>query len=269
VHRLSSRKGEFVPVNCGAVPDSLLESQLFGHTKGAFTGAVGDSPGFVRQADGGTLFLDEIGDLPATAQAALLRVLQENEVVPVGSSKSIKVDVRVVAATHRPLAQMASRGEFRSDLYARLAGCERTLPPLCDRREDLGLIVAALLDQVAPERSGKIRISPEVARTFLRYGWPHNIRELKQALRLMVVLAEDGVLRRQHLPESIAGGAKPAGEAAPRIDLDDDELKARLAELLTQHKGNISEVARAMGKARVQIHRWMQRFGIDPAKFRV
>jgi DNA-binding NtrC family response regulator len=269
VHRLSGRKGEFVPVNCGAVPDSLLESQLFGHTKGAFTGAVGDSPGFVRQADGGTLFLDEIGDLPATAQAALLRVLQENEVYPVGSSRPIKVDVRVIAATHRPLTQMAARGEFRSDLFARLAGCERTLPPLCDRREDIGLIVAALLDQVAPERSQKIRISPEVARTFLRYGWPHNIRELKQALRLMVVLAEDGVLRRQHLPESITGGGKPAGEAAPRIDLDDDELKARLSELLELHHGNISEVARAMGKARVQIHRWMQRFSIDPTKFRV
>ena len=133
------------------------------------------------------------------------------------------------------------------------------------------LAAEAEITVVAPEREEKIRISPEVARTFLRHPWPHNIRELKQALRLMVVLAEDGVIRRRHLPESI-GGEKAAagGEAEPKVvELDEDQLRARLLELLEQHKGNISEVARAMGKARVQIHRWMQRFGVDPAKFRV
>src|SRR5262249_29565188 len=152
-----------------------------------------------------------------TAQAALLRVLQEGEVTPVGSSRPVKIDLRIVAATHHPLDLMAARGEFRSDLYARLCGCQIRLPALRERREDLGLIVAELLRQVVPERAGTIRLGPEVGRAFFRHDWPHNIRELKQSLALMTVLAEDGLIRRQHLPESITG-RKPAGmaEEAPR-----------------------------------------------------
>src|SRR5687767_8601034 len=144
IHTLSARKGSFVPVNCGALPENLVESELFGYKKGAFSGAQQDHPGLVRAADGGTLFLDEIGDLPASSQAALLRVLQEREVMPVGGTRPVAIDLRVVAATHRDLDEMVATGDFRHDLFARLAGFRVEVPPLVDRRADLGLLVGLL-----------------------------------------------------------------------------------------------------------------------------
>src|SRR5262249_54080196 len=147
VHKLSGREGPFVPVNCGALTDTLVESQLFGHTKGAFSGAVKDELGFVRASHGGTLFLDEIGDLPAASQAALLRVLEMREVTPVGSTRAVKVDLRVVSAT------LKSVGALRPDLHARLAGYTHALAPLRDRREDLGLVLAEVLTRAAGSRA--------------------------------------------------------------------------------------------------------------------
>ncbi|MFO0760296.1 MAG: sigma 54-interacting transcriptional regulator [Byssovorax sp.] len=157
VHALSGRGGPFVPVNCGALPEALVEGQLFGHLRGAFSGAVRDEPGLVRASHGGTLFLDEIGDLPRASQAALLRVLQEREVTPVGATRAIPVDLRVIAATHR---RVDAAGGFRNDLYARLAGFTHHLDPLRDRREDLGVLVASLLAAASPERADRIRLSP-------------------------------------------------------------------------------------------------------------
>jgi transcriptional regulator with AAA-type ATPase domain len=273
VHTLSKRAGPFVPVNCGAIPDTLMESQLFGHTKGAFSGALRDEPGFVRAASGGTLFLDEIGDLPPSSQAALLRVLQEGEVVPVGTTRAVAVDLRVIAATHQPLEALVSRGTFRTDLLARLDGFTYALAPLRERREDIGLIVADLLPAVAPEAAARLKLAPDVGRALLRYAWPLNIRELRHCLARGAALAKDAeVITREHLPAAIAaslvGPAEaPAGDEPAAPD-DDARLHAQLEKLLTEHDGNVAEVARAMGKARMQIHRWMKRLGIDPKRYR-
>jgi hypothetical protein len=266
VHTLSGRPGAFVGVNCGGIAATLLESQLFGHVKGAFTGAARDEPGLVRAADRGTLFLDEIGDLPLTAQAALLRVLQEREVVPVGGSRPVKVDLRVVAATHRPLDKMSAGGEFRADLLARLAGYRHVIPPLRARREDLGLILGDLLRRADTPGAADLRFATAAGRRLFAYDWPLNIRELQQCLSVAAALSPRGVIEAEHLP--IASGAVPR-PAVVEQDLDDPEtLRLTLIALLEQHRGNISYVARDLGKARMQIHRWMRRFDLDPAAFR-
>ena len=269
VHTLSGRPGAFVAVNCGGIAASLLESQLFGHVKGAFTGAVRDEPGLVRAADRGTLFLDEIGDLPVTSQAALLRVLQEREVVPVGGSRPIKVDLRVVAATHRPLDSMCADGRFRADLLARLAGYRHLLPPLRARREDLGLIIGEVLRRAELPGPGDLRFATSVGRRIFAYDWPLNIRELQQCLSVSAALAPRGVIEAEHV--SIVSHLTPHSDVPSVVEqnLDDPEtLRRTLVALLEQHKGNISYVARDMGKARMQIHRWMQRFDLARHTFR-
>jgi transcriptional regulator of acetoin/glycerol metabolism len=267
VHRQSSREGPFMAVNCGALPAALVESLLFGHVKGAFSGAARDEPGFVRSAEGGTLFLDEIGDLPAASQAALLRMLQEYEVIPVGATRAVKVDVRVVAATHRPLEALASDGGFRSDLLARLRGYTHVLHPLCERMADLGVILADVLAQVAGERAPRLTLTPEAARALLRYSWPLNIRELRQAMASAVALAIDDVIDVQHLPaELTAPPSSRTRESSPPFV--DDVLRDRLIALLHENRGNVTAVARAMGKAPAQINRWMRRLVIDPDAFR-
>jgi DNA-binding NtrC family response regulator len=272
IHAVSGRRGELVPVNCGGIPESLVEGQLFGHTKGAFSGALRDEPGFVRASDKGTLFLDEIGDLPRTSQAALLRVLQEREVTPVGSTKATKVDLRVVSATHRPVDALGAEGGFRSDLYARVAGYTHHLLPLRERKEDLGMLVADLLERLAPERD--VRMTPALGRALFHYDWPLNVRELMHCLKAAVVFAEEGALDLKHVPEAIrtSSAARPSVStevaAARPLSEDEDRLKTRLALALTQTRGNVSEVARSMGKTRMQIHRWMRRFGLDPETHR-
>jgi DNA-binding NtrC family response regulator len=263
----------FIGVNCGAIPASLVEGQLFGHVRGAFSGAVRDAPGFVRAADGGTLFLDEIGDLPKPAQATLLRVLQEREVVPLGTARAIPVDLRVVAATHLPLEQRVESGEFRADLLSRIAGFTFHLPPLRARREDVGLLVAELLGRAAPDRADAIRFTPEAGRALLRYEYPHNVRELERCLSLAVTLAGADEIDLRHLPEAIAAALKAPSPHATRPHdearaNEDEELRARLLAALEAHGGNVTEVAKEFGKARPQIHRWMTRFHIDPDVYR-
>ncbi|MCA9637850.1 MAG: sigma 54-interacting transcriptional regulator, partial [Myxococcales bacterium] len=198
IHAASGR-GPFVAVNCGAIAPTLLESQLFGHVRGAFSGAIRDEPGFVRAADGGTLFLDEVAELPAPAQATLLRVLQQSEVVPVGATRPIRVDVRVLSATHQPLEAWMGDERFRRDLYARLAGFTHRLPPLRERLDDLGILLAALLSRRPDARP--IQLRPEVVQAFLDHAWPLNVRELEQALTAAVALSPDGVIRLEDLPE--------------------------------------------------------------------
>ncbi|HLU68553.1 MAG TPA: sigma 54-interacting transcriptional regulator [Kofleriaceae bacterium] len=290
VHQISGRRGELIAVNCGAIPDTLVESELFGHKKGAFSGASEDRLGLVRGADGGTLFLDEVGDLPLASQAALLRVLQEREVLPVGGSRPVPVDIRVVAATHRDLPAMVASGEFRQDLYARLTGYTVALPALRDRREDIGLLCAALL---ARHGGGDLSAHPGIdaaaARALLTHGWPRNVRELDSCLAAATVLAGDGPIEIEHLPQEVregpreaegGAGAEPApggepgaavpGAEEPGRELSDEDRRVRdeLVAHLTEHAGNISAVARAMGKDRKQIQRWVKRFGIDPGRYR-
>jgi hypothetical protein len=241
VHAQSGRSGPFVAVNCGALPSTLVEALLFGHVKGAFSGAARDEIGFVRSADGGTLFLDEIGDLPATSQAALLRVLQEREVIPVGATRATKVDVRVISATHRPLDALIATGGFRSDLLARLKGYVHRLPPLRDRMADFGVLLADVLADVAGERAQRLTIEPQAARALLAYEWPHNIREVHLAMASAVALATGDEIEARHLPAEIL--APPPSEPVA---------------------ANASDA----GKAPAQIHRWMRRFAIDPDVYR-
>jgi DNA-binding NtrC family response regulator len=303
IHQISGRPGNFVAVNCGALPDTLVETELFGYRKGAFSGAAEDRPGLVRAADRGTLFLDEIGDLPASSQSAFLRVLQEREVMPVGGTRAVPVDIRLVAATHRDLEKLVEAGQFRGDLYARLSGFTITLPPLRERLEDLGLLVSALLKRLAPDRAASLSISLEAARAMFRHTWPLNVRELEKSLTAACVLAREGIIELDHLPESVrcalgattrpigAGSeatsaaqaaatpapaeASPAGEMDPDDPADDAPLseddrrrREQLIGLFREHGGNVSAVARAMGKARMQIQRWMRRYKIDPESFR-
>lgn len=268
-HELSGRPGPFVPVNCGALPESLVESHLFGHKKGSFSGAVSDEPGLVRSANHGTLFLDEIGDLPAASQAALLRVLQESEVLPVGATRAEKVELRVIAATHRSLAEMQVAGTFRSDLFARLAGFSLSLPTVRERREDLGQLIAQLLQRDHPS----VSLRPEAAMQLFRYEWPLNVRELAQTLATAAALTSDGVIRLEHLPKPIAECRAPLSLlnadsefASPSqrrpLSAEEAQLKAELTARLAASGGNVSAVARELGKARQQVQRWMRRFDL-------
>ncbi|MFT3707050.1 MAG: sigma 54-interacting transcriptional regulator [Archangium sp.] len=269
IHEQSGRKGPFIAVNCGALPDDLVESELFGHKKGAFSGALDDRPGLIRSSNGGTLLLDEVGDLPLEAQPALLRVLQEKQVVPVGGAAPVSVDLRVVSATHRQLSTLCEKGLFRDDLRARLSGYEAKLPALADRREDLGLMICSLLSRYAPQRQFSIQFSIAAARAIFACDWPLNVRELEKALEAALVFAGGGTIELEHLPPSVR--VPPSvRKAALNQDADeiDDARKTELIALLQKHQGNVSAVARAMGKARMQIQRWMARYELDPRTFK-
>jgi hypothetical protein len=276
LHAMSGRTGAFVAVNCGALPASLLEAELFGHRRGAFTGAVGERTGLVRSAEGGTLFLDEIGELPPASQTAFLRVLQEREVVPIGDDRPVKVDVRLCAATHRDLAGLVERGLFRDDLFGRISGFTLALPPLAERRADLGLLLRALLAQIPG--AGELRFAPAALRALLTHRWPLNIRALEKTLLTAATLATDGVIHPAHLVELVrrpppadesraAATPPPAFSPAPRSQ-HDEALRERLVGLLTAHRGNVVAVSRAIGTRRTQIYRWAHRFGIDLDGFR-
>ncbi len=261
VHALSGRPGPLVPVNCGALPATLVEAEFFGFRKGAFSGAAEDRPGLVRASDRGTLFLDEVGELPPPAQAALLRVLQEREVRPIGAVRSVPVDLRVVAATHRDLAAAVKRGEFRADLLARLSGFAVRLPSLAERREDLGLIVAALLARLAAGRSD-LRLSHAAARDLFYRRWSGNVRELEHWLAAALPFAADGTIGR-------AEQKRRGDQGEPALAGDDEAARrAELAALLVQHRGNVTAVARALGRAREQVYRWIKRYGLDPGAYR-
>lgn len=265
VHRLSRRPGEFIGVNCGALPRDLVEAELFGHRRGAFSGATEDRPGLLRAADKGTLLLDEIGDLPPQAQAALLRVLQENEVRPVGSTRSIPVDIRVIAATHRPLQEMVHSGAFRADLLARLSGYTTELWPLRRRREDIGLLTSSLASRLAPERAAALRFEPRAARALLQHTWPANLRELEKTLASALVLAGDEPIALRHLSKAVQSSSDVA---SARREQEESARRERLVELLRACGGNVAEVARVMGKGRTQILRWMARHELDANSFR-
>ncbi len=298
VHQLSGRAGAFVAINCGALAPTLVESQLFGHVKGSFSGATRDEPGLVRASSGGTLFLDEIGELPPNAQATLLRVLQEKEVLPVGGTKPVAVDLRVVAATLKPIDESPA---FRSDLYARISAFVHRLAPLRERRGDIGLMIADLLPRIASERATRIRFAPDLATALVSHGFPLNVRELEHILSVALVTSSDDLLRLEAVGDALKARSRAAEEtsissarqsagarestsgrhparreaASPTASavvrpLSEEETKLRdeLTAALTQTRGNISEIARTMGKTRMQIHRWMKRFGIDPETFR-
>lgn len=270
VHELAGSRGPFVPVNCGAIPEELVESALFGHRKGAFSGAVSEHLGFVRSAHGGTLFLDEIGDLRLSSQAALLRVLQEREVTPVGASRPIRVDFRLVSATHRDLEAQVETGAFRRDLFARIAGYRSRLPPLRERRDDLGHLVGRFLCRAGGQNHPGLE--PDAARALLACDWPLNIRELETSLAAATALAGSAPITLGHLPHSVRAGAGAAGSdregaRASASSPADARVRAEVVAALREAGGNISAAARALGKDRKQLQRWIKRFDLDPASF--
>jgi len=270
IHRRSRRTGPFVAVNCGGFTEGLMASELFGHVRGAFTGAVADQPGLFRAAQGGTLFLDEAGDLPLILQATLLRVLETWRVRPVGSPRDVPVDVRVVAASNRELATLARRGLFRADLYAWLAQWLIRIPPLRDRREDIPALTRALLSQLGA--SGRT-LTPDLEEALLAQPWPLNVRGLANVLSVAAI-ATPARLPLGLGPEVLAalddnrvegGVAPPVGPAvATGVDLDRSSLEG----LLRQFGGRVAEMSRHVGVSRPRLYRMLWSAGLDPAPFR-
>ena len=258
VHALSGRRGGFVAVNCGALAGGILEGELFGHKKGAFTGAADDRLGLVRSADNGTLFLDEIAAIAPGSQAALLRVLQEGEVVPLGSDRPVRVDVRLVTATHKAIDGEVDAGRFRADLRARILGVSVALPPLRERLEDLGPLVSVLL----AKQPRVLPFSADAVDAIYAHRWPLNIRELERSLAAATAVARDRI-ELEHLPPSVRGASIGA-----ELDLDamsdaDRALREQLTAAIARHGGNLAAVAKELGKDRTQIRRWMKRLGLS------
>ena len=263
IHGMSGRRGTLVAVNCGAIPANLVEAELFGHRKGAFSGADQDRPGLVKASDGGTLFLDEIGDLPLAAQVALLRVLQEAEVLPIGGHRPTPLDLRVIAATHHDLARLVKEERFRHDLLARLDGVTLALPALRERSEDIPLILALLLRRLAPDRP-EVTFSPAAGEALLEHTWPLNVRELEQALAAALALSGTEPIDIAHLPPAVTTRRR---ERPRELTPEEIEQRDSLVEALRKHSGNVSAVARALDEHRTQVVRWLERFGIDPHAF--
>ena len=268
IHRQSGRAGALCAMNCGAVPPALLESELFGHVRGAFTGAVGNHVGIIESADGGTFFLDEIGELPMDAQVKLLRVLQEGEVTRLGERRGRKVDVRVVTATHRDLPALVRAEKFREDLYARLTGFTLRLPPLRERLEDMGILVAHFLSRFAGDDADGIRLDVGAMRKLLRHPWPFNVRGLERAIQAAVQLSGGSPkIRAEHVEGTLSEMARAGGRVVPERTPEADP-RGRLLELWNEHGGNVSAVARAMRKSRTQIYRLLERWEIPGASDR-
>jgi DNA-binding NtrC family response regulator len=255
------RERNFVAVNCANLPESLLESELFGHARGAFTGATHDRAGLFEAAHGGTLFLDEVGEVPASMQAKLLRVLQEREVRRVGENTSRKVDVRVVAATNRELTEEVRLGRFRQDLYYRLRVIELKIPPLRERREDI-LPLARLLLAEASERLGRkvAALAPEAVDQLLRYDWPGNVRELGNAVERAVALCEGQRVEREDLPEEVRAAPPnlvPSGNPRRLEDMEKEYILAVLA----QNGGNRARTAEQLDIGVATLYRKLKQYG--------
>lgn len=268
IHELGGRGGPFIAVNCGALPLTLAESELFGFRKGTFSGATEDRPGLVRAAHGGTLFLDEVVELAPSIQTALLRVLQEREVLALGATQPVPVDFRLIVASHGDLDEAVASGRFREDLRARLHGFTARLPPLRERREDMGLLLDAT---AAAYMSEPLLLGHSAARDLLARPWSSNVRELASCLSMAVTLARDGIIESHHLRGELSpapAGPSTRAPAKPRPSARNAAHHDRLAVLVEEHHGNVTHVARALGKPRVQVYRWIKRYGIDLTKYR-
>ncbi len=277
--RGARRRKRFVALNCGAIPESLIDSELFGHVKGSFTGATADRAGVFVEADGGTLFLDEIGDMPIAVQARLLRVLQEGEVRAVGSSNVRKIDVRVIAASHVDLGNAVEQNRFRQDLYYRLNVVVIRVPPLRERLDDLPLLAAHFLRKHGGAKPPML--SPDALEAMTHYGWPGNVRELENAVLHAIALHHGDVIGPESLPAAVVGRQR---NSAPSLQqLDEGELeplteakrrassafeKRYLVRVMERAKGSVSEGARLAGLDRTNFRRLLQRHGIDATTFK-
>ncbi len=277
IHYASLRSdGPFIDVNCAAIPEGLQESELFGHEKGAFTGAVATHPGKFEQASAGTIFLDEVGEMSPSAQARLLRVLQERVLQRVGGTETIELDVRVISASNRDLGQMVEDGSFRQDLYYRLVVFPIELPPLRDRREDIPLLVEHFLDKYARDAGKRItRIEPLAMHALTEHGWPGNVRELENVIHRTLLVAAGLELTLDDLPSTIAAGesndptapAADDGSAEVRSgqSLEDVERDA-IERALEANRGNLSDVARQLGIGRSTLYRKLEQYGLRDKK---
>ena len=279
IHELSGRKGPFVAINCGAIPEHLLESELFGHERGAFTGAVAARAGRFEQAKGGTFFLDEIGDMPPVMQVKLLRVLEERVVERVGGTSSIPVDVRVIAATHRDLPRRIEKGKFREDLYYRLSVFPIEILPLRDRPDDIAPLVREFLRRLKAEKSVDLHISADAMRRLEAYAFPGNVRELANLVERLAVVKPDGNVVTEDLPPAISGvsaasgtdvevvGANIAAASLPAGGLD---LKQYLAGIeqemihnaLVESDGVVQRAAELLGMGRTTLVEKIRRYGL-------
>jgi DNA-binding NtrC family response regulator len=265
IHRNGARAARpFVPVNCGAMPEGLLESELFGHLRGAFTGAVADKKGLVEEARGGTIFLDEIGDMSPALQVRLLRTLELGEVRPVGSARAMKLDVRVIAATHRDLERATREGTFRQDLFYRLHVFSIRVPPLRERREDVPLLAAHFLAAFAARGGGAASLTPAALAALAAYAWPGNVRELENTLERLAVEARGRTIDVAELPPEFRERPAPL-EASLFTGLPSlEELEKRyLRHVLAELKGNRSRAAEVLGIDRRTLYRMAERFGLD------
>ncbi|MGH9254001.1 MAG: sigma 54-interacting transcriptional regulator [Vicinamibacterales bacterium] len=275
IHQGSPRKnGPFVAINCAALPDQLLESELFGHERGAFTGAVAAKPGRIEQANSGVLFLDEVGEMAPTVQAKLLRVLEERESMRLGSTRSSRADIRVIAATNRDLHAAMRRGEFREDLYYRLSVFEIALPPLRSRLEDILELADAFLEEIGGA-VGKppAGIARDAKDKLLTYPWPGNVRELRNAIERAVILADGGYIKTEHLPVTVprdpaaAPGNDTGAPALPPggVNLEDLE-RSLVARALTQARYNKTRAAKLLGLTRAQLYSRIEKYGLAETK---
>jgi DNA-binding NtrC family response regulator len=272
LHQTSPRRGgPFVAVNCGALPGELLESELFGHVRGAFTGAVRDRAGRFEVASRGTLFLDEVGDLPLPLQVKLLRVLQERTFERVGESVTRRSDARILAATHVDLKRAVHEGRFREDLYYRLRVVPIEIPPLRSRREDVEPLTRTLLARVGERHGRSLLLGPDALRALLRYPWPGNVRELENALEFAVAVARGQTIHADDLPAEILASAPALPESAapapsPAADpaAADSPERERLRSALAAHHWRRDEAARALGISRTTLWRRRRELGLDP-----
>jgi transcriptional regulator with GAF, ATPase, and Fis domain len=269
IHHASRRSdGPFIAINCAALPDQLLESELFGHERGAFTGAIAAKPGRIEQANGGVLFLDEVGEMAPAVQAKLLRVLEEREFMRLGSNRVSRADIRVIAATNRDLHSAMRRGEFREDLYYRLGVFEIALPPLRDRLEDVLELADSFLQQIG-ETVGRpaAGIARDAKDQLLGYAWPGNVRELRNAIERAVILADGGYIRSEHLPVTAPRSLPPIADgAAPALPVGGVNLEAiersLVVKALTQARHNKTRAAKLLGLTRAQLYSRIEKYGL-------
>jgi two-component system, NtrC family, response regulator len=261
VHDLSLRKdGPFVAINCAAIPENLLESELFGHEKGSFTGAVSRKLGKIEIASGGTLFLDEIGDMPVSLQAKILRFLQERSIERVGGHNLINVDLRIVCATHRPIDQMLAQHAFRDDLYFRLAEITINVPPLRDREGDAVLLAHAFLRSFAPER--RLKFTPDASAALASWTWPGNVRELENRVKRACIMADGNQISAKDLQLEAADGADASMPLNLKQVRDDAERNA-VVHALQRTQNNLAQAARALGISRPTLYNLLEKFHID------
>jgi DNA-binding NtrC family response regulator len=265
LHEAGPRKGgPFLALNCGAIPENLIESTLFGHERGAFTGADQKTRGYFQASNGGTLLLDEIGELPLGMQSKLLRVLEDGAITPVGTTAPQKVDVRIVAATNRELETEAREGKFRQDLYFRLNVVKIHLPALRERREDIPLLTRFFLDEICRQNGFEPReIDPSLLEAFTHYDWPGNVRELKNTLESLVVLSGKHVISAEELPEKFFQESTVVDDADTTSELNLTNLsKQTIMKALEACRGNRTEAAKQLGISRRTLHRRLNEFGL-------